>query len=156
MNFQKLNPIAMNSETITHSPEETLAFGKALAEKYGPGTIYALESPLGGGKTVLSKGLALGYGVKDPDLVTSPTFTLVNCYQGGRNEIYHIDLYRLNSSAEAIDIGIEEMLASGKTVIIEWAERIKGLLSKTAVLITIETSGISERIFTVTVPSSKV
>jgi tRNA threonylcarbamoyladenosine biosynthesis protein TsaE len=129
----------MNFEIVTNSPEETLAFGRDLSKALGYGRIIALESELGGGKTVLTKGIAAGLGVGDPDLVTSPTFTLVNCYFGNEGEIYHVDLYRLTSSSEAVEIGIEELLNSGRTVIIEWAERIRELLCDDAVTVCIET-----------------
>ncbi len=120
----------MSSEIYTNSPEETVAFGRAAAERLGAGRILCLEADLGGGKTVLTKGLACGFGVSDMDTVTSPTFTLVNRYEGENgNKVYHIDLYRLHSASEALDIGIDEILGSGETVIIEWPERIGDLLS---------------------------
>lgn len=118
----------MNSEYISDSPEMTVAFGRRIADCTGPGSIIALESELGGGKTVLAKGIASGLGVEDTDTVTSPTFTLVNTYDGNEGIIYHIDLYRIASPGEAVTIGIEEIFESGSTVIIEWAERIEALL----------------------------
>lgn len=137
----------MNFEKTTNSPEETIRFGSEIAEKFGYGKILALESGLGGGKTVLAKGIALGLGVKNPDIVTSPTFTLVNCYFGDQGEIYHVDLYRIEDSGQALSIGIEELLESGKTVIIEWAERIRNLLDNRTVWVKIEVKGNTERLF---------
>jgi tRNA threonylcarbamoyladenosine biosynthesis protein TsaE len=135
----------MNSETVTSSPDQTVAFGSALAAECGPGTVFALISSLGGGKTVLAKGIALGYGVEHADTVTSPTFTLVNRYRTVHGFVYHIDLYRLHSEAEVCDIGFEEICASGEPIIIEWADRVPGLLPPETVHVLLEPTGETER-----------
>jgi len=139
----------MNSEHISKSPDMTVRFGKEIAGFLGYGRIIALESQLGGGKTVLAKGIAAGLGVADTDEVTSPTFTLVNTYTGAKGDIYHIDLYRLRSSEDASAIGIEEIFSSGSSVIVEWAERARDLFPEQTVWITIEVLGPQERKITI-------
>ena len=139
----------MNSENVSESPEMTIAFGKEISSAIGYGRIIALESELGGGKTVLTKGIAVGLGVNDTDEVTSPTFTLVNTYKGAQGDIYHVDLYRLSSPEEAVNIGIEEIFASGCTVVVEWAERVRELFPEKTVWVKIEVLGEKERKITV-------
>ena len=133
------------SEYFTSSPEETIFLGEQLAKKFGYGAIITLDASLGGGKTVLAKGLAHGWGITDTDYVTSPTFTLINRYEGTQGFVYHIDLYRLSDAREAVDIGILEILESGSSVIIEWPERIATLLPDTTIRINITTHSITER-----------
>jgi tRNA threonylcarbamoyladenosine biosynthesis protein TsaE len=111
---------------ISHSPAETIEFGRQLAATLQPGTILALTGDLGAGKTCLVKGIAAGLGITQA--VTSPTFTLVHEYPGGRLPLVHIDLYRLDQEREAINIGIEDHLPGPGITVIEWAERIAGLL----------------------------
>src|SRR5579871_6305600 len=96
--------------TIFNSAEATQAFGESWAADLKGGEVFALHGVLGAGKTQLVKGLARGLGYKGD--VTSPTFTIVHEYRGGRLPVYHIDLYRMKSETDAIDIGIEEYLPS--------------------------------------------
>ena len=103
-----------------------MAFGRQLAGTLGAGTVIALIGELGAGKTCLVKGLAAGLGITH--VVTSPTFTLIHEYRGGRLPLAHIDLYRLATAGEAINIGIEEYLGGSGITVIEWAERIEELL----------------------------
>ena len=106
----------------TQSAEETLDLGRKLAERLGPGDCLALVGPLGAGKTVLVRGIALGLGLADEKLVSSPTYVLVQEYPA-RSPVYHVDLYRLVSpEAELTELGIEEMLSNG-VVLVEWADR---------------------------------
>ena len=93
-------------EYISNSPAETEALGEALAARLTAGTVVAFTGDLGAGKTAFTRGLARGLGV--PDRVTSPTFTIVNEYEGGRLPLFHFDMYRLGSSDELFDIGWEE------------------------------------------------
>ena len=93
-------------EFITHSPEETEALGEALAKRLTPGTVIAYRGDLGAGKTAFTRGLARGLGVRE--IVTSPTYTIVNEYLGGRMPLFHFDMYRLGSSDELFDIGWED------------------------------------------------
>ena len=107
---------------ISHSPEETFALGEAWGHEAAPGWIIGLSGDLGAGKTQLVKGLARGLGVADR--VHSPTFTLVNEYAGGRLPLFHLDLYRLDTSEQIAAAGLEEYLAKPEgVVVIEWVER---------------------------------
>jgi len=112
--------------TISHSAEETIAFGRQLAGSLRAGDVLALTGDLGAGKTCLVKGLAAGLNITHA--VTSPTFTLIHEYRGGRLPLAHIDLYRLATASEAVNIGIEEYLSGVGVTVIEWAERIESLL----------------------------
>jgi tRNA threonylcarbamoyladenosine biosynthesis protein TsaE len=106
----------------TSSEEETFALARDMAAGFKGTETVLLEGELGAGKTVFAKGLAAGAGVADIGRVSSPSFTLVNCYQG-RNRIFHIDLYRLERPADIDDLGWEDMLGQG-IVIVEWAEKL--------------------------------
>ena len=111
---------------ITNSPEETEALGARLARALEPGAVVAFTGDLGAGKTAFVRGLARGLGVQDR--VTSPTFTVVNEYEGGRLPLFHFDLYRLGSADELFDIGWEDYLARGGVCAVEWSERMEELL----------------------------
>jgi len=108
-------------EFLTHNAEETVQLGKKIGGKLQPNDIIALTGRLGAGKTTLIQGIAVGLGVKD--YVTSPTFIIINEYQG-RLPLYHIDLYRLDEGLEIEDLGIEEYFTKGGVCVIEWAERL--------------------------------
>lgn len=112
--------------TISHSAAETMDFGRKLAGELRPGDVFALTGELGAGKTCLVKGIAAGLGVTQE--VTSPTFTLIHEYRGGRLPLAHVDLYRLDNVREAVNIGIEDYLGGPGVTVIEWAERIEPLL----------------------------
>jgi tRNA threonylcarbamoyladenosine biosynthesis protein TsaE len=112
--------------TILSSIEATQAFAESWATDLVGGEIFALRGVLGAGKTQLVKGLARGLGFAGD--VTSPTFTIIHEYRGGRLTLYHIDLYRIRSETEAVDLGLEELLPSDGVTVIEWPERIESLL----------------------------
>jgi tRNA threonylcarbamoyladenosine biosynthesis protein TsaE len=111
-------------ETISASPEQTFNFGFRLGERLLGGEILLLQGPLGAGKTILVKGICAALGI-DEDEVTSPSFTLVNPYEG-RLRLYHLDLYRLDEGASAAHaVDLDELLSDERSVIvIEWAERM--------------------------------
>ena len=111
---------------ITNSPEETEALGARLARALEPGAVVAFTGDLGAGKTAFVRGLARGLGIRDR--VTSPTFTIVNEYEGGRLPLFHFDLYRLGCADELFDIGWEDYLARGGVCAVEWSERMEELL----------------------------
>ena len=112
--------------TILNSVEATQAFGESWAANLVGGEIFALHGVLGAGKTQLVKGLARGLGFRGD--VTSPTFTIVHEYRGGRLPMYHIDLYRIHNEKDAIDIGLDEYLPGDGVTVIEWPERIASIL----------------------------
>ena len=111
-------------EYISHSEAETEAFGERLAAALSPGAVVAYRGGLGMGKTAFTRGLARGLGVADR--VTSPTFTIVNEYEGGRLPLFHFDLYRMDSPEELFDIGWEDYLARGGVCAVEWSEHAEG------------------------------
>ena len=122
-------------EYITHSPEETAALGARLAEKLGPGAVVAVTGDLGAGKTAFVSGMARGLGI--PDRVTSPTFTIVNEYEGGRLPLFHFDMYRLGSADELFDIGWEDYLARGGICAVEWSENVSDAMEPGTITVSI-------------------
>ena len=121
-------------EYITNSPSETEAVGAALARVLQPGTVIAYRGDLGAGKTAFTRGLAKGLGVKER--VTSPTYTIVNEYLGGRMPLFHFDMYRLGSEDELFDIGWEDYLDRCGVCAVEWSENVWGAMED-AIVITI-------------------
>ncbi len=111
----------------TNGQDQTLHLGRICGELLEPGSIIALIGDLGTGKTVFVRGVARGLGVGEGEEITSPTFVLVNEYQG-RLPIYHIDLYRLQHGYEVEELGWEELIFSSGVTLIEWAEKILPLL----------------------------
>ena len=122
-------------QITTHSADETPALGQRLAKRLLPGDVIAYFGDLGAGKTALTRGIAQGLGVTD--LVTSPTYTIVNEYLTGRIPLFHFDMYRLGSSDELFDIGWEDYLARGGVCAVEWSENVEDAL-RDAIHITIE------------------
>ncbi|HEX2049754.1 MAG TPA: tRNA (adenosine(37)-N6)-threonylcarbamoyltransferase complex ATPase subunit type 1 TsaE [Actinomycetota bacterium] len=112
-------------EVTTQSPEETRILGAALAPLLVPGDVVSLTGDLGAGKTVFVQGLAAALGVQGR--VTSPTFTIVHEYEG-RYPILHLDIYRLDSFQEVIDLGFEDLLDPSAIVVVEWGEAVAPLL----------------------------
>jgi tRNA threonylcarbamoyladenosine biosynthesis protein TsaE len=112
--------------TISRSAEETAALGESVARTLGTGAVLALTGDLGAGKTHFVKGVARGLGFAGE--VTSPTFTLIHEYHGGRHPLFHADLYRIESADEAIRAGLDEYLAAAAVIAIEWAEKFPALI----------------------------
>lgn len=124
---------------ITSSTEETMAVGATLAKTIGKGVVFTLVGDLGAGKTHFVKGFAKGIG--SADLVTSPTFTLLNVYEGGRMPVYHFDMYRLESKEEAEELGFNEyfdLKSLDGVVLAEWPSQVEGLISCPHIEINIE------------------
>ena len=119
---------------ITHSPEETESLGEALGRRLPAGTVLAYRGELGAGKTAFTRGLARGLGCTEP--VTSPTYTIVNEYLGGRLPLFHFDMYRLHSADDLWDIGWEDYLDRGGVCAVEWSETVADALEG-AVTVTI-------------------
>ena len=113
-------------ELLSHSPEDTEDIGARLAEQLEPGAVVAFTGDLGAGKTAFTRGLARGLGI--PDRITSPTFTIVNEYEGGRLPLFHFDMYRLGSADELFDIGWEDYLRRGGVCAVGWGEHIADAL----------------------------
>jgi tRNA threonylcarbamoyladenosine biosynthesis protein TsaE len=111
---------------ISKSAEETFAAGRARAQGLGPGQIVALHGDLGAGKTQFVKGLVAGLGSNAA--VTSPTFTLIHEYSGGRLPVYHFDFYRLENRAAALRLGLEEYFSGDGVSVVEWADRFPDLV----------------------------
>lgn len=106
------------------SEAETSALGRDLARSLGEGSVVLLSGDLGAGKTAFVRGLAEGLGI-DPHQVSSPTFTLIQEYRGGRLPLHHVDLYRLRST-EVEDLGLDELTLEGGVTAIEWPDRLPG------------------------------
>ena len=130
----------------TNSPAQTEALGAALAKVLEPGTVLAYRGDLGAGKTAFTRGLARGLGCTD--LVTSPTYTIVNEYLGGRLPLFHFDMYRLASSDDLWDIGWEDYLDRGGICAVEWSENVDDAMEG-AIYITIEKLGEESRRITI-------
>jgi len=114
-------------KTTLKTPQATLEFGELLGKYLMAGDVVALIGDLGTGKTQLAKGLARGVGVPEEYCITSPTYTIVNEYQG-RTPLYHLDLYRLEGNSDLENLGYEEYFEGRGVTVIEWAEKISHLL----------------------------
>ena len=131
---------------ITNSPAETEKLGAALANVLTPGTVIAYRGDLGAGKTAFTRGLARGLGCDE--LVTSPTYTIVNEYLGGRLPLFHFDMYRLTSSDDLWDIGWEDYLDRQGVCAVEWSENVPEAMAG-ALTVRIEKLGDSVRRITI-------
>ena len=130
----------------TKSAGETEALGEKLAQLLKPGTVIAFRGDLGAGKTAFTRGLARGLGASDR--VTSPTYTIVNEYLGGKMPLFHFDMYRLGSSDELFDIGWEDYLERGGVCAVEWSENVEDAMED-ALSVCIEKLGENERKITI-------
>ena len=133
-------------EFMSHSPAETEALGEKLGRILPAGTVLAYRGDLGAGKTAFTRGLARGLGYAEP--VTSPTYTIVNEYLGGRLPLFHFDMYRLTGSDDLWDIGWEDYLERGGICAVEWSENVADAMEN-ALVITIEKCGEQSRKITV-------
>ena len=133
-------------EYITNSPAETERIGAALGRILPAGTIIAYRGDLGAGKTAFTRGLARGLGYAEP--VTSPTYTIVNEYLGGRLPLFHFDMYRLGSSDDLWDIGWEDYLDRNGICAVEWSENVADAM-ECAICVTIEKLGEDTRRITI-------
>ena len=137
--------MSIEERFFSRSEAETEAFGTALARKLAPGSTVLLYGDLGAGKTVFSRGFARGLGITEP--VSSPTYTIVQEYElpaGGR--LYHMDLYRIADEHAALGFGVDEFLDEpGALALVEWPERISGLLPEDAIRVELSHRSESER-----------
>ena len=119
-----------------HSPEETFDLGADFAKKALPGTVIALIGDLGVGKTVFTKGIAKGLGIDEN--VTSPTFTILESYFGGRMPMHHFDVYRIGDACEMEEVGFDDCVYSDGLTVIEWAGIIEEIIPKGTFCVKIE------------------
>ncbi|MCI8869322.1 MAG: tRNA (adenosine(37)-N6)-threonylcarbamoyltransferase complex ATPase subunit type 1 TsaE [Lawsonibacter sp.] len=126
-------------EYTTNSEAETEALGERLGRVLRPGTVVAYTGDLGAGKTAFTRGLARGLGC--PERVTSPTYTVVNEYEGGRLPLFHFDMYRLGGPEELYGIGWEDYLARGGVCAVEWSENVSEALEEDAVRVDLRRGG---------------
>ncbi|HEY3444169.1 MAG TPA: tRNA (adenosine(37)-N6)-threonylcarbamoyltransferase complex ATPase subunit type 1 TsaE [Paludibaculum sp.] len=133
----------------TATEDETIALGAQLAAAWPRPCVVLLIGNLGAGKTTIAKGIAEGLGIARADDVTSPTFPLIHEY-GETGELYHIDLYRLDTVAEVASLGLDEIFSRPAVVLLEWAERFPALLPRERIEIRIEARDDESRIITVT------
>ena len=133
-------------EFITNSPNETESIGVALGKILPAGTVIAYQGDLGAGKTAFTRGLAKGLGCTD--MVTSPTYTIVNEYLSGRLPLFHFDMYRLHSSDDLWDIGWEDYLERGGICAVEWSENVADAMEN-AITVCIEKTGDESRRITI-------
>ena len=133
-------------EFITDSPVQTEVVGAALGKRLTAGTVVAYRGDLGAGKTAFTRGLARGLGCSE--MVTSPTYTIVNEYLSGRLPLFHFDMYRLSSADELFDIGWDDYLERGGVCAVEWSENVADALED-PILVTIEKTGEESRRITI-------
>ena len=136
-------------EFLTHGELETEALGARLAAGLTPGAVVAYRGGLGMGKTAFTRGLARGLGYQGR--VTSPTFTIVNEYEGGRLPLFHFDMYRLEGADALFDIGWEDYLDRGGVCAVEWSELAEDALPPETVFVTIARNPADENSRTITI-----
>jgi len=132
-------------EFITHSAEETTELGRRLAAELAPPRLVVLSGDLGAGKTTLIKGIAEGFQAASQENVTSPTFTLIHEYRGADVNLYHVDLYRVDTQRELDTLALDDLLDEESVVLIEWGEKFARFLRERDVEITIERLGENDR-----------
>jgi len=126
----------MNEKIIeTHSPEETFALAKEIAKQVKQGEVFVLTGDLGAGKTVFTQGFAAGLDITEP--VNSPTFTILQIYEGGRFPLYHFDVYRIGDISEMDEIGYEDCFYGEGVSLVEWGDLIEEILPEHYVKVTI-------------------
>ena len=138
---------------LSHSTQETEAIGEELAQKLRGGDVLAFTGSLGMGKTAFTRGLARGLGCRGR--VTSPTFTIVNEYEGGRLPLFHFDMYRLEGADALFDIGWEDYLDRGGVCAVEWSERVSDALPDDTIYVDIARGEEDENMRTITVTGGR-
>ena len=131
----------------TRGAQETELLGMELAKRLKPGTVLAFYGDLGAGKTTFTKGLAKGLGIETP--ITSPTYTIVNEYEGGITPLFHFDMYRLTSADDLFEIGWDDYLAQGAILAVEWSENVEEAFPPHTVRVRIEKDGADHRLITI-------
>ncbi len=146
---------ASRSSIISRKPEETFLIGKIVGENLTGGDVVALIGELGTGKTCFTQGIAKGIDIPEGYRITSPSFTLINEYQG-RVRLFHFDLYRLQGVHDMEDMGFEEYLYGDAVSVVEWADKMEGILPESTIFVAfkyidenereIEISGVEEKV----------
>ena len=132
-------------DIVTRSAEETIAFGRTLADILAPPKLVLLRGDLGAGKTTLVKGIAAAFDAAAEEDVTSPTFTLVHEYRGPRATLYHIDLYRIDTARELDTLALDDLRSENSILLIEWGEKFPRFVRERDVEISLEREGESGR-----------
>ena len=132
-------------EITTSSAEETIAYGRTLAQLLAPPKLVLLRGDLGAGKTTLVKGIASAFRAAAEEDVTSPTFTLVHEYRGPESNLYHIDLYRIDTLRELETLALEDLRSDNSILLIEWGEKFHGLVAQRDLEILLEREGENRR-----------
>jgi len=132
-------------EINTHSAAETIAFGRTLSSLLAPPKLVLLRGDLGAGKTTLIKGIAAAFDAAGEDDVTSPTFTLVHEYRGPTANLYHIDLYRVDTPRQLETLGLDDLIAENSILLIEWGEKFPRFVRDRDVEISLERVNENER-----------
>ena len=138
-------PIGTKREVITQSAEETTAFGRTLTDLLAPPKVVLLRGDLGSGKTTLIKGIAAAFEAASEEDVTSPTFTLVHEYRSPRANLFHIDLYRIDTPRELETLGLDDLISEKSILLIEWGEKFSSFVRDRDVEIRLERVGENER-----------
>ena len=137
-------------ETTTHSEQETIAFGRSLADLLTPPKLVLLRGDLGAGKTTLVKGIASAFAAANEEDVTSPTFTLVHEYRGPGAALYHIDLYRVDTPRQLETLGLDDLVSENSILLVEWGEKFPRYEREWDVEITLDRLGDGDRHIRVT------
>jgi tRNA threonylcarbamoyladenosine biosynthesis protein TsaE len=135
----------MTREITTNSPEETIAFGRSVAELLSPPKLVLLRGDLGAGKTTLVKGIAAAFEAAEEEDVTSPTFTLIHEYRGPRANLYHIDLYRIDTQRELDTLALDDLRSENSILLIEWGEKFPRFVRERDVEIALMPDGENSR-----------
>jgi len=132
-------------EVVTHSAEETIALGRSLAPILLPPKLVLLRGDLGAGKTTLVKGIARAFNAAKEEDVTSPTFTLIHEYRAQHVNVYHVDLYRVDTPRQLETLGLDDLISENSVLLLEWGEKFQRFVDERDVEIQIEHLGEDER-----------
>ena len=140
-----MNAPVIPTITVTHSPEETIAYGRSLSSVLRAPVIVLLRGDLGAGKTTMVKGIAEGFNAASREDVTSPTFTLIHEYRGPGVDIFHIDLYRIDTLNELDTLALDDLRSDRSILLVEWGEKFERFRRERDYEIALESSGEEER-----------
>jgi len=144
-------PGVLLREVTTDSAEETVAFGRSLAQLLAPPKVVLLRGDLGAGKTTLVKGIAAAFEAASEEDVTSPTFTLIHEYRGPRANLFHIDLYRIDTQRELETLGLDDLRTEDSILLIEWGEKFPRFGRERDLEIALDRTGETSRTIRITV-----